>query len=230
MENLLYWIWLSIIPDVGNKKMVQLIKDFGSPVNIWMASQNDLKSHQLLNETIIHDILDKNKKLEAESQLKNLYKNNIKAVTINEEKYPSYLKNIFDPPAILYYKGDLKRENKTIAVVGSRRASDYGLKMAESISYELGALGITIVSGMARGVDSYAHYGAIKANGRTIAVLGCGLDTVYPPENKDLMEKIAGSGTVISEYLPGMPPIPKNFPARNRIISGLSLGVVIVEA
>ncbi len=223
-------MWLSTIPDIGNKKIVQLIRDFGSPVNIWMASEAELRSHQLLNGAIINHIKDKKKRLEAETHLKNLYKNNIKAITINDEKYPPYLKNIYDPPAILYYKGDIKKENKTIAIVGSRRASEYGLKMAGSVSYELGALGMTVVSGMARGVDSYAHYGAIKANGRTIAVLGCGLDTAYPPENKDLMNKIAESGTVISEYLPGTPPLPKNFPARNRIISGLSLGVVIVEA
>jgi DNA processing protein len=130
----------------------------------------------------------------------------------------------------LYIRGRLRKNEKVIAVVGSRRASPYGLNMAEQISCELAGLGFTVISGMARGVDSFAHKGALDAGGRTIAVLGCGPDIVYPEENKDLMDKILKSGAVISEYLPGYAPLPANFPARNRIISGMSLGVVVAEA
>jgi DNA processing protein len=127
-------------------------------------------------------------------------------------------------------KGNIEKDEKFLAIVGSRRASSYGIRMAQTIATELSKYGITVVSGMARGVDSYAHRGAIDAGGRTIAVLGCGLDIVYPSENKKLMENIISSGACISEYLPGTTPIPGNFPARNRIISGISLGVIVIEA
>jgi len=230
MEDLLYWIRFSIIPNIGNKRLLQLIEYFGSPQNLFMSSKAELKVVPLLNEAIIEDIKSKTYMNEAEKHLENIHRNNIKVITIKDINYPEYLKNIFDPPAILYCKGNLEKDDKTIGIVGSRKATEYGLKIAESIAYELAGMGITIVSGMARGVDSYAHRGALRAKGKTIAVLGCGLDKAYPVENSELMANIAESGAVVSEYLPGMPPLPKNFPARNRIISGMSLGVVIVEA
>ena len=149
---------------------------------------------------------------------------------MEDELYPAYLKNIYDPPLVLYMKGTIQEEEKYLAVVGSRRATSYGLDMAKKISRELAECGITVVSGMARGVDSFAHMGALEVKGRTIAVLGCGLDIVYPYENKKLMENIIESGACLSEYLPGTTPVPGNFPARNRIISGISLGVVVIEA
>lgn len=155
----------------------------------------------------------------------------IKALSVKDKAYPANLRYIFDPPRTIYIKGDIiPQDNIAIAIVGSRCASYYGLKNAEDISFKLAARGITIISGLARGIDSAAHRGALKADGRTIAVLGSGLNIIYPSENKPLAERIIQKGAVISELPLNTPPLRQNFPRRNRIISGLSLGVVVVEA
>lgn len=154
-----------------------------------------------------------------------------KTLSFNDADYPRNLKYIYDPPQSIYIKGEITPEdNIAIAVVGSRYASYYGLRNAEHFSFELAARGITIISGLARGVDSAAHRGALKAKGRTIAVLGSGLKVIYPPENRKLAEEITRNGAVISEFPLDTPPHRQNFPRRNRIISGLSLGVLVVEA
>jgi len=155
----------------------------------------------------------------------------IRKITIEDAEYPKNLRNIHTPPKQLYANGTLVEQDETaVAIVGSRRASHYGLETAERLGYELGLRGVTIVSGMARGIDSASHRGALKAKGRTIAVMGSGHGVIYPPENKKLYEEIAKSGAVVTEYDFDMEPLPGNFPARNRIISGLSLGIVVVEA
>lgn len=155
----------------------------------------------------------------------------IRTISINDVEYPKMLKKIHSPPKALYINGSFKEEdNFAVAIVGSRRASVYGIEMSERLGYDLALRGVTVVSGMARGIDSAAHRGALKANGRTIAVMGSGHNHIYPPENKDLYKKIASSGAVISEFENDTSPIPRNFPIRNRIISGLSLGIVVVEA
>ena len=159
-----------------------------------------------------------------------MHKLKINCITLHDEQYPELLKNIYDPPSVLYCKGTIKKREKALAVVGSRSATSYGLSMAEKISYELSGFGFSIISGMARGIDTYAHKGALEAGGRTVAILGCGPDMVYPVENLSLMRQIENSGAVISEYLPGIAPLSCNFPARNRVISGISLGVIVVEA
>lgn len=158
-------------------------------------------------------------------------KNKIRALRLTDEGYPTNLKYIYDPPPALYIKGNIiPQDNIAIAIVGSRQASYYGLKNAQELAFELAAKGITIISGLARGVDSAAHRGALKAGGRTIAVLGSGLNMIYPVENKGLAEEISQNGAVISEFSQDTPPHRQNFPRRNRIISGLSLGVLVVEA
>jgi DNA processing protein len=155
----------------------------------------------------------------------------IKSFALRDKDYPANLRYIYDPPENLYVKGNiLAEDNIAIAIIGSRQATYYGLKNAQDLSFELAARGITIISGLARGIDSAAHRGALKAGGRTIAVLGSGLNVIYPYENKDLAEKITKNGAVISEFSLNIPPYKHNFPRRNRIISGLSLGVVVVEA
>lgn len=155
----------------------------------------------------------------------------IRKITIDDAEYPRSLKNIYDPPKVLYVNGMLSEQDEmAVALVGSRRASQYGLEACEKLAYELALRGVTIVSGMARGIDSAGHRGALRANGRTIAVLGSGHGDIYPPENEKLYNEIVKSGAVISEFENDMPPLPANFPQRNRIISGLSLGVVVVEA
>ena len=155
----------------------------------------------------------------------------IKKISIYDPDYPEILKSIHAPPLSLYVNGSFSEEDKNaVAIVGSRRASRYGLEMGERLGYELALRGLTIVSGMARGIDSSAHRGALKAKGRTIAVMGSGHNDIYPPENKHLHKEIDETGAVITEYENAMAPLPGNFPQRNRIISGLSLGVVVVEA
>ncbi|MBL7084484.1 MAG: DNA-protecting protein DprA [Candidatus Omnitrophica bacterium] len=158
-------------------------------------------------------------------------KNKVKTLSLADKAYPTNLRYIYDPPSTLYVNGNIiPQDNIAIAIVGSRRATAYGLNNAERLSFELAAKGITIVSGLARGVDSAAHRGALKAGGRTIAVLGSGLNVIYPPENEGLAKEICQNGAVISEFSHQTPPHRHNFPRRNRIISGLSLGVVVVEA
>ena len=155
----------------------------------------------------------------------------IRTITQDDAEYPKNLRNIHTPPKQLYVNGTLlERDEMAVAIVGSRRASIYGLETAEKLGFELAARGVTVVSGMAIGIDSASHRGALKAKGRTIAVMGSGHDYIYPKQNKKLYEEIAKIGAVITEYADDVEPFPGQFPARNRIISGLSLGVVIVEA
>ncbi|UCD54634.1 MAG: DNA-processing protein DprA [Candidatus Omnitrophota bacterium] len=155
----------------------------------------------------------------------------LKKIKKSNKVYPDNLKNIYNPPEDLFVDGEiLPSDNNAIAIVGTRRASYYGMEQCEKLSYDLAIRGITIVSGMARGIDSAAHRGALKAQGRTIAVLGSGHDHIYPPENKKLYDEIVKSGAVVSEYEPNTPPFKANFPRRNRIISGMSKGVVVIEA
>ena len=155
----------------------------------------------------------------------------IRKITINDAGYPKNLKNIYDPPKALYVNGSFSAQDAmAVAIVGSRRATLYGLQMSEKFGYELASRGITVVSGMARGIDSAAHRGALKAKGRTIAVMGSGHGHIYPPENAKLYEEIAAAGAVVTEFEDAEEPLAYHFPMRNRIISGLSLGVLVVEA
>ncbi|MFA5144212.1 MAG: DNA-processing protein DprA [Candidatus Omnitrophota bacterium] len=155
----------------------------------------------------------------------------IRKIELTDAEYPKNLKNIHTPPKALYVNGALlERDEMAVAIVGSRRATQYGLETSERFGFELAARGVTVVSGMAVGIDSAAHRGALKARGRTIAVMGSGHNIIYPPQNKDMYGEIARSGAVITEYGDDAPPLAQHFPARNRIISGLSLGVVVVEA
>jgi DNA processing protein len=155
----------------------------------------------------------------------------VREVTIDDAEYPKNLRNIHRPPQKLYVNGTLdERDSAAVALVGSRRASLYGLEVAERFGYELAMRGVTVVSGMARGIDTAAHRGALKAKGRTIAVMGTGHNIIYPPENRQLYGEIAKRGAVVTEFEPDEGPMPAHFPQRNRIISGLSLGVVVVEA
>jgi DNA processing protein len=154
-----------------------------------------------------------------------------KLIAIADDGYPAWLRAIADPPAVLYCDGQIEpRDRQAIAIVGARQATPYGLRATETLARELSGAGFTIVSGLARGIDAAAHRAALEAGGRTIAVLGCGLDVNYPPGHTSLHAEIAGSGAVLTEFAPGTPPWASNFPRRNRIISGLSLGVVVVEA
>jgi DNA processing protein len=184
-----------------------------------------------VGERIVGEIQKGSFEKKVERELSLLQKVGGTIVTSGDETYPSRLKNIYDPPPVLYVRGQLRKEDEVaVAIVGSRKTSSYGRTMTERVSQELATRGVTIVSGMARGIDSVAHQGAISAGGRTIAVLGCGVDVVYPPENRNLFQDIIDHGAILSEFPMGSPPEGSHFPKRNRVISGLSVGVVVVEA
>lgn len=223
-------IALNLIPDIGGVRLKNLMEAFGSAPKIFLSSEEKLKRIDKINGKIANAIRtfafeNLNKELEL------CRKSNIKVITLIDQEYPKHLKNIYGAPLCIYLKGEISLVDElSLAIVGSRRASFYGLSCAKEFSYSLAKLGVTIVSGLARGVDTEAHKGALKAQGRTIAVLGSGLNCIYPPENKRLAEDIANSGAVISEFPVDTKPLAMNFPRRNRIISGLSLGVIVVEA
>jgi DNA processing protein len=174
---------------------------------------------------------DKEKHNSYQKIIEFILKNQIGLLEISNKNYPDILKQIYSPPPLLFFKGDkIKNPGLMVAIVGSRKCTDYGREVAEYMSRNLSSIGITVVSGMAAGIDSYAHRAAIKEAGGSIGVLGCGIDVVYPPENKFLFDDILNNGSIITEFLPGTRPLKFNFPIRNRIISGLSEGVVVIEA
>lgn len=224
-----YWVWLSSL-SISPRNRIKLLNCFKDPKNIWEASKADLQELDFISEATVNRIIDKKHKDKVSGYIKSITELGLEIITIEDDKYPCYLKSIYDPPVVLYVKGTIVPDENAIAIVGSRNATFYGNEIAEEFAFRLACMGIAIVSGMARGIDSSAHKGALKARGRTIAVLGCGHDIVYPAENKKLMEEISNNGAVISEFLPGTQPIAMNFPLRNRIISGLSIGTMIVEA
>lgn len=230
VSNRKYWIWLSSLTKISPRKKNQLLKHFGDPAFLWEAGESELRATKFCSPGMISTLLDIGSRNKTDMYLESIYKCNADVVTIRDSNYPQALRYIADPPVVLYVRGRLEADALCVAVVGSRRASFYGLDVARRLSRELAAHGVTIVSGLARGVDAKSHWGALEGGGKTIAVLGCGVDIIYPPENRELMNRICESGAVISEYLPGTEPVPYHFPARNRIISGLSQGVAVVEA
>jgi DNA processing protein len=225
------WIALNMIRGIGPRTANQLLDRFGSPAQVFAASRGALEASGVKSETVreLHDseILEK-----AGAEIERLEKLGAQVITLEDEDYPPLLREIYDPPIALYVRGDLRRacERPCLAVVGSRRCSTYGINAAASLARDLAAQGLTIVSGMARGIDAAAHRGALEAAGLTVAVVGTGLEMTYPKEHKKLEGEIAASGAVISEFPLGTPPLPQNFPYRNRVLSGLCFGVLIVEA
>ena len=229
-DILKYWIALKSIEGVGNITFPALVDKFGSLPAIFAAPVSHLKEIRGISKEIATAITGFRDWDKVKEELELIDKNKINIITYKDDPYPAKLMNIYDRPPFLYVRGNLNKDDINIAIVGSRQASTYGKYTTEKISRELALKGLTIVSGMARGIDSVAHRGALTAHGRTIAVLGSGLDVIYPPENKILFADIIQNGAVISEFPLGTPPRSANFPTRNRIISGMSYGVVIVEA
>ncbi len=230
-EDLAYWLALNKTNSIGARRFVKLVKYFGSAKAAWEASPKEMREIEGFSEILSKGIAASRKEIDPWKELEEVEKEGIDIITLRDERYPYNLTNIFDPPPVLYVKGEFLPEDKnSIAIVGTRRPTPYGLIMAEKLSIDLADNKFTIVSGMARGIDSTAHQGALRRKGRTIAVLGCGIDVVYPRGNERLMQEICSSGAVISEFPLGTKPDPYNFPPRNRIISGLSLGVIIIQA
>lgn len=231
MALLRYWIWLSSLPGLSLKSQLRVLRHFGSPEDAFLSDKEGLNMVEGLTEKERKALLVKDLRL-ADQVLEDCGKENIHILTYQDAMYPQRLKNIDMPPLVLYYKGTLLPfdDLPAVAVVGSRKASGYGMTVAKRLGYQLGACGGTVISGAARGIDSLALEGALSAGGKVCAVLGNGLDIIYPPEARWLYADIEKNGCLISEFTPGTPPFGKNFPRRNRIMSGLALGVLVVEA
>ncbi len=230
MENLRPWFILKTVPGIGNLRMKRLLDLFQTPERVLSASISELVRTEGISRRLARAIHQHRLPSWVEDDLNRVAQTGYRIVTLADAEYPSLLLQIPDPPPFLYVYGNLCSTPKNIAVVGSRNATGYGLSIARKLCADISTLGLTIVSGMARGIDTAAHLGALSANGKTVAVLGSGLEKVYPAENKGLFHKIAASGAVISEFPLTAPPEGHNFPIRNRIISGMSLGTVVVEA
>ncbi len=227
-EEMQYWLRWNRVPGIGSIRFFKLLQEFGNMKDAWHAPLSRLQP--LIGEKAAAS-LRQTRAWDPERELRSLGQQGFWVVCHPDENYPAPLRKIADPPPLLYGVGQFSQgDDIAIAVVGTRNPSPQGEYIAQELAMNLSHQGLTIVSGMARGIDSQAHLGALEAQGRTIAVLGCGLDIVYPPENRDLMERIVAQGAVVSEYPLKTQPLAQNFPARNRIISGLSLGVVVVEA
>lgn len=230
MAALKYWVWLSNIR-MRSDKAVRLLEHFGSPERVFFSMEEELKDIDWLSTGERLSVLDKDLS-EARSIIEKCREEGYGIITINDAAYPGRLKNIYDPPVLIYVKGTLPEidDEAAIAMVGTRSCTPYGIKTAERIAYEITRGGGLVVTGLARGVDSAAAKGALRAGGSVVGVLGCGLDIVYPAENKILFDDVAAVGALISEYPPGTEPSGRNFPARNRIMSGISAGVLVIEA
>ncbi len=232
LESKRYWIWLSLIKNLGSLKLKRLLDMYHAPKRIWDLTKEELININGIGEKTAEQIICNKYKENLENYILKMQNKNIGILTINDEEYPTILKEIYDPPICLYYKGNKNILNNIgVAIVGCRECTNYGKKVAESFSYSIAKNNINIVSGLAKGIDTFSHIGAIYAKGKTIAVVGNGLDVIYPKENEKIINKIIElGGCIISEYPLGTKPERMNFPARNRIISGLSKGVIVVEA
>ena len=230
MNNLYLAAICAVLPGLRRSTIPKLIENFGDAKALLEASESDLLATGLVEPKNVIQFISK-RSLNLPERLEKFCKlHSVNLVSIYDDAYPQALKEIFDPPLVLYVKGEFPQEAYAIGVVGSREASYYGLKAASYFASGLASEGIPIISGGARGIDTAAHEAALKSGGKTVAVLGCGLDIAYPASNQKLFERIAESGAVISEYPPGTMPRAINFPARNRIIVGLSRGIIVAEA
>lgn len=225
----LLWLALKLTPQLGTRRAVDILEQFGSPGAIFQLESRELQGAGL-SASVARSIEAGSAMEDALNQQRLMRATGTQLLTYFDDRYPAMLKQIYDPPVLLFARGNLELlEEPSVAVVGTRRPSPYGQAVAERFSRELSEAGLTIVSGMARGIDTTAHKAVLAVQGKTIAVLGCGVDIVYPAENKSLAAQIARDGLILSEYPMRTPGYPQNFPVRNRIVSGLSHGVLIVE-
>ncbi len=231
MSGLKHWIWLAELPGLHSQTRLALLSHFGDPENIYYADPEEI----LLVEGMTREQAEilKSKSLDRVEQIIGECRRlRLRILTMQDADYPERLRNIFDPPCVLYVKGHMPAfdEELPVAVIGTRTCTPYGVQCADKLGGQLAAGGAVVVSGLARGVDTAAIRGALRAGGVTVGVLGCGIDVIYPPENRYLYEDVSASGVLVSEYPPGTEAKSGHFPARNRIISGLSAGVLVVEA
>src|SRR5256885_1572554 len=222
---------LNLVEHVGPVRLRQLLEHFGDAPAILRASKQQLLQARNIGEETAEAIANWEKNIDLAAELKRIAEFGCRIVTQTEPEYPELLRQIYDPPTVLYVKGELLTKDKNaVAMVGSRMTTYYGIEVARKVAYQLAYLGVTVVSGGARGIDSAAHQGALSSKGRTIAVLGTGINLVIPPENAELFERIAQNGCVVTQFPFNRPPDKQSFPIRNRIVAGMTLGTVVVEA
>ena len=231
MSQLKYWVWLSSLSCVNAVAAMALLRHFGTPENIFSANIEEYKRVEGIKPSDISKLLDKN----LDSAVKTLAackEIGCRAITLQDAEYPDRLRNIYNPPIILFVRGTLPviDDEPTVAVVGTRTCTPYGFKAAEDIGNHLARHGLIVVTGLAKGIDTAAARGSLRAGGCVIGVIGSGHDVIYPRENETLFREVASSGAILSEYPPGTAAKPANFPARNRILSGISVGVAVIEA
>ncbi|MBR5236781.1 MAG: DNA-processing protein DprA [Clostridia bacterium] len=232
MSDIRFWLWLTLKKGIGSSKITALLEHFESPEEIYSADEAEFLKVEGLSGKDVRVLADRSMH-RAEVVAESCRKHGIRVLTFDSPYYPALLKTIYDPPYVLYAKCKERinlNDHMTVAVLGTRTSSPYGITMAETIAFDMARQGITVVTGMARGIDGAASVGALRGGGVPVAVLGNGLDICYPPEHKELMKQIIEHGIVLSEYPPGERPFPWNFKPRNRIITGISYGTVIVEA
>lgn len=225
-----YWLGFSLTPEIGPRRLAMLHKHFESMADAWHAPENALRSAGL-EGTALEKLLQTRRKIDLDEEMERVRRAGAYLITLGDSSYPDLLRSIPDAPPVLYVRGALAEMDTTaLAVVGTRKPSPYGREVAYRLCKDLAAHGVTIISGLAQGIDTLAHRGALEGGGRTLAVLGSGIDKLYPPANRDLAAAIDQCGAIMTEFPLGAPPEARNFPRRNRIISGMSLGVLIVEA
>jgi DNA processing protein len=228
--HLRYWLGFHLTPGVGAARVIRLVDHFGSVEAAWNASSAELREAGL-PQSVTVELTETRRKIDLDRELARLAEHDVTALTLQDDAYPRLLRHISSPPPILYVRGTLlSSDDLAIGIVGTRRATGYGTDMAARISADLARAGVSVISGLALGIDTAAHRATLEAGGRTIAVFGCGLDTIYPPRNRQLAARIIEQGALVSEYPLGTRPDARNFPVRNRIISGLARGVVVIEA
>jgi DNA processing protein len=228
--DLKYWVGFTLVPGIGRVRLGQLESHFGSVEDAWKASASELRASGL-DSSSVKSILSARPSIDLDGELEKMERLGVRAFTCNDPGYPARLKEIYDYPPVLYVRGSIASQDEwCLAIVGTRRATVYGKQVTGEFVTDLARSKITIVSGLARGVDTVAHLAALEAGGRTLAILASGLDIVYPAENASLARRVIENGALISEYPLGTKPRADNFPRRNRIMSGLSLGTLVIEA
>lgn len=228
-EQKRHWLTLFLIPGIGSGNFIKLVSRFGSPSEVLTASEKAIS--EVVGKILAHRITHYREVVDVDAEERLIDKHGVKIITLDDPGYPVSLAEIYDPPIVLYYKGSLLEGDQcSISVVGTRKCTPYGSKVTQFLAQGLATAGFTVVSGLALGIDAIAHKAALDTGGRTIAFLGCGIDVIYPRENKDLYERIQTQGAVISTFRMQAKPMGNNFPARNRFISGFSLGTMVTEA
>jgi DNA processing protein len=225
-----YWLGFSLVPEIGPKRLKLLLNAFDSLVAAWNAREFHLREAGL-EEMPTANLLRIRSQIDLEAEMVKVERVGARLLTLADDNYPALLRELPDAPVVLYLRGTLLPQDElALAIVGTRKATTYGRDAAAYLAGQLARQGVTILSGLAHGIDAAAHKGALESGGRTIAVFGCGIDQIYPPDHRELALQIAGNGALISEFPIGSKPEARNFPRRNRVISGLSLGVLVAEA